>query len=87
MIDTSKGFTIVSTYDATPDEVWTAWTDADAAAQWWFPRGTRTPRETAEIDARVGESYVYTMVNDATGDKVVSGGIFREVRPLERYLD
>ncbi|MDJ0376122.1 SRPBCC domain-containing protein [Cryobacterium sp. PH31-L1] len=86
MIDTAKGFTIVSTYDATPDEVWTAWTDADAAAQWWFPRGTSTPRETVEIDARVGDNYVYTMVNDATGDKVVSGGVYREVLPLERLV-
>ena len=86
MIDTAKGFTIVSSYDATPDEVWTAWTDADAAAQWWFPRGTSTPRETVDINAQVGGSYVYTMVNDNTGDKIVSGGVFREVVPVERLV-
>ena len=86
MIDTSKGFAIVSTYDATPDEIWTAWTDADAAAQWWFPRGTSTPRETVEIDARVDRRYTYTMVNDAVGNRVVTGGVYLEVVPAERLV-
>nr|AGO97175.1 heat shock protein [Streptomyces sp. CNT-179] len=84
MIDVSKGFTLVRTFEATPEEVWKAWTDPDAAAQWWHPRGTSTPRETVEIDPQVGGHYTYTMVNDAAGHKVVSGGVYREVVPFER---
>ncbi len=86
MIDASKGFTLVRTFDATPEDVWQAWTDPDSAAQWWHPRATSTPRETVEIDARVGGRYTYTMVNDASGDRVVTGGVYREVVPYERLV-
>ena len=86
MIDATKGFTLVRTFDAIPEDVWQAWTDPDLAAQWWHGRGGSTPRESVEIDARVGGRYIYTMVNDATGDKVVTGGIYREVVPFERLV-
>jgi uncharacterized protein YndB with AHSA1/START domain len=86
MIDASKGFTLVRTFEATPEETWKAWTDADSAAHWWHPSATSTPRETVEIDARVGGRYIYTMVNDATGDKVITGGVYREVAPFERLV-
>ncbi|HAM26700.1 MAG TPA: SRPBCC domain-containing protein [Microbacteriaceae bacterium] len=86
MIDTSRGFTLVRTFEATPEQIWKAWTDPDSAAQWWHPRGTSTPREAVEIDARVGGRYTYTMVNDATGDRVVTGGVYREVEPFERLV-
>ncbi len=86
MIDTTKGFTLVRTFEATPEEVWNAWTDPDEAAQWWHPRETSTPRESVEIDARVGGRYRYTMVNDHTGDSVVTGGVYREVEPFERLV-
>lgn len=86
MIDTSKGFTLVRTFGASPKEVWKAWTDPDSAVQWWHPRGTSTPRETVEIDAPVGGRYTYTMVNDASGDRVVTGGVYLEVAPFERLV-
>lgn len=57
MIDESKGFALVRTFDATAEEIWEAWTDPDSAAQWWHPRGASTPRETVDIDARVGGRY------------------------------
>ena len=86
MIDTSKGFRLASMIDANPEEIWKAWTDADSAAQWWHPRGTSTPRETVEIDARLGGRYTYTMVNDATGEQVVTAGVYREIAPFERLV-
>lgn len=84
MIDTSKGFTITRTFDATPEELWTAWTDADVATHWWHPRGFSTLRDTVDIDARVGGKYAYTMVNDATGEQYPTGGVYREIDPYER---
>lgn len=84
MIDSTKGFTIVRTLQATPEEVWHAWTDPDQAAQWWHPGGTTTPRESVEMDVRVGGSYTYTMVNDESGEKVVTGGVYREIEPFTR---
>jgi uncharacterized protein YndB with AHSA1/START domain len=86
MIDRAQGFTIVRTFDATPEEVWAAWTDPDQVAQWWHPYNTSTPRESVEIDARIDGHYTYTMVNDETGQSVVTGGVYREVVPFERLV-
>lgn len=86
MIDISKGFTLVRELDATPTEIWDAWTNADEAAHWWHPRGVSTPRETVRIDARVGGTYAYTMVNDATGERYPTAGEYREVVPLEKLV-
>jgi len=85
MIDASKGLTLVRTFEATPEEIWQAWTDPDSLAE-WFSRWTTTPRDTVAIDARVGGRYTYTMVNDDTGDKIVTGGVYREVVPFERLV-
>jgi uncharacterized protein YndB with AHSA1/START domain len=86
MIDTSKGITLVRNLDATPEAIWNAWTDPDQAAQWWHSRGTSTPRETVEIDARVGGRYAYTMVNDENGEEYPTGGVYREVKPVSRLV-
>lgn len=84
MIDSTKGFTIVRTLQANPEEVWQAWTEPDQAAQWWHPGGTTTPRDSVGMDVQLGGSYTYAMVNDETGERVVTGGVYREVAPFER---
>jgi len=84
MIDTSKGFTLVRNFDATPEQIWNAWTLPEEAAQWWHPRGMTTPRESVQIDARVGGRYVYTMVDDETKQEYPTGGRFSEVEPFTR---
>jgi uncharacterized protein YndB with AHSA1/START domain len=86
MIDMTKGFTIVREFEATPAELWHAWTDPDEAAHWWHPTGLRTPRDTVTIDARVGGRYAYTMVDDATAQEYPTGGVYREVAPFERLV-
>lgn len=86
MIDATKGFTIVRDFDATPEQVWSAWTVADEAARWWHPRGVTTPRESVSIDARVGGRYEYTMVNDETGEKYPTVGVYSVVEPFERLV-
>ena len=86
MTDAPKGFTLVRTFEAAPEDIWEAWTDPDAAAEWWHTLRASTPREEVEIDARVGGRYTYTMVNDASGDRVVTGGVYREVVPFKRLV-
>lgn len=86
MIDESKGFTLVREIDATPEELWDAWTNPDEAAEWWHPRGVSTPRDSVTIDARVGGRYAYTMVNDATGERYPTAGVYREVSPHSRLV-
>lgn len=86
MTDETKGFTLARTFAATPEEVWSAWTNPDEAAQWFHPEKASTPRESAEMDVRVGGRYTYTMVNDADGTRYVTGGVYREVSPYERLI-
>jgi uncharacterized protein YndB with AHSA1/START domain/DNA-binding transcriptional ArsR family regulator len=86
MTDTTQGFSLARDFDATPEQVWRAWTDADEAARWWHPRGMTTPRESVAIDARVGGRYEYTMVDDTTGERYVTGGTYREVEPFSRLV-
>jgi uncharacterized protein YndB with AHSA1/START domain len=86
MIDATKGFTLVREFAATPAEIWDAWTNPDEAAHWWHPRGVSTPRESVSIDARVGGTYAYTMINDATGERYPTVGEYREVVPFERLV-
>lgn len=84
MTDTARSFTLVRVFDATPQELWDAWTNPDEAALWWHPRGVSTPRESVTIDARVGGRYAYTMINDETGESYPTGGVYLEVDPFER---
>src|SRR5699024_11837248 len=37
-------------------------------------------------DASVGERYAYTLVNDDTGERVVTGGVYQEVAPVARLV-
>lgn len=84
--DMNQAFTLVRSLNATPQQVWHAWTDPDAISAWWHPRNTSTPREEVEVDLRVGGHYVYTMVNDETGERVVTGGIYQDIAHYERLI-
>src|SRR5699024_4909483 len=84
--DMAKAFTITRSLNATAQQLWHAWTDRDAIADWWHPRNTSTPLEEVKVDARVGGHYRYTMVNDDTGERVVTGGVYKEVAPYERLV-
>ncbi len=84
MIDSTQGFTLMRVFDATPEDIWSAWTDPDEVAMWWHPRGVSTPRETVAIDARAGGKYRYTMVNDATGERYPTGGVYLELSAYTR---
>ena len=86
MIDKTIGFTLVRNFDATPAEIWQAWTDPAQASTWLHPRGFSTPRDSVEIDARVGGRYTYTMVNDASGEEYPVLGVYKEVVENERLV-
>jgi uncharacterized protein YndB with AHSA1/START domain len=58
---------ITRTFDAPRDVVFRAWTDPDHVAQWFGPEGFDTPRETVEIDLRVGGRFELTMVQKESG--------------------
>lgn len=84
MIDATRGFTITREFDATPEDLWQAWTDADEIAEWWHPAGMTTPRESVSVDLRVGGRYAYTMVDDTSAEEYPTGGIYRELVENDR---
>jgi uncharacterized protein YndB with AHSA1/START domain len=59
---TAQKLTITREFDAPRELVWDAITNPDHVAQWFGPEGFETPRETVEIDLRVGGRYDLVMV-------------------------
>lgn len=45
---------------ATPEQVWTAWTDPDVLPTWFGPEGFHC--ETRSIDIRVGGAWIFDMI-------------------------
>ncbi|MBO4208764.1 SRPBCC family protein [Micromonospora echinofusca] len=66
MADTAATTELVITrvFDAPRELVYRAFTDPDQLAQWFGPVGFSVPRDTVDIDARVGGHQRFTMVSD-----------------------
>lgn len=75
---------IERSFDATPEEVFAAWTDPEVLRRWWavHPDGS-TP--VAEVDLRVGGRY-RLMMEQPDGTRHTVGGEYREVRPPHRLV-
>jgi uncharacterized protein YndB with AHSA1/START domain len=57
---------ITRVLDAPRELVFKAWTDPDHVAKWFGPAGVDTPRDSVEIDLRVGGRFDLRMVDDAS---------------------
>jgi uncharacterized protein YndB with AHSA1/START domain len=66
MTDQARTSELVITriFDAPRELVYRAFTDPDQLAQWFGPAGFSVPRDTVDIDARVGGRQRLVMVND-----------------------
>lgn len=73
-----RRFTITRILDAPPQTVFDCWTDPDQMT-WWGPDGTTTPRDTISVDLRPGGFWRLTMINDQTGERYPTEGIFTDV--------
>lgn len=71
-------------FDATPEEVFDAWTSPEVLRRWWavHPDGS-TP--VAEVDLRVGGRY-RLMMEQPDGTKHTVGGEYREVNRPNRLV-
>ena len=83
--DMTKGFSIIRYVAATPEQLWHAWTEPDAIAQWWHLPLTSTPREELEFNVRPGGHYIYTSLHHETEERLVSGGVFQQVQPYHHF--
>jgi uncharacterized protein YndB with AHSA1/START domain len=59
--------TIRRTFDAPRALVFKAWTDPDEVARWFGPAGFQVPRDSVEIEPRVGGVFRLVMVQPGTG--------------------
>jgi len=70
--------TIERTYDATPQEVWQAWTDPQALMRWFGPGDTDAMLD-AELDVRTGGRYGISFTT-LDGEHHHVGGTYQEVQ-------
>lgn len=77
-------FSITRVFAAPREAVWRAWTDETELAGWLRPFGVST--NSIAFDVREGGRYAYTMVNDETGERFPTGGVYLEVTPHERLV-
>lgn len=61
----SKELQMTRSFDAPRERVYRAFTDPDQLARWFGPVGFSVPRDTVEIDARVGGRQRFVMVSDS----------------------
>jgi uncharacterized protein YndB with AHSA1/START domain len=81
---TQRDFTLTWTFDASPAEVFRAWTDPDHL-DWFYNDAQPLPTEPIELDLRVGGVWRQYMVID--GDTAYfTGGVYREIVPDERLV-
>ena len=67
MSETAVEILITRIFDASREQVFKAWTDPDAVAEWFGPAHFDTPRAKVHIDLRVGGRYELTMVQRDSG--------------------
>ena len=59
--------TITRLFDAPRELVFRAWTDPDHVAKWFGPAGFQVPRDSVEIDLRVGGRFNLRMEQGGSG--------------------
>lgn len=73
------------TYDATPEEVFDAWTNPEVLRRWWMVDEARSTPE-ADVDLRAGGSYRLSMENPGADSRLTVRGVYREVARPERLV-
>jgi uncharacterized protein YndB with AHSA1/START domain len=68
--------------DASAEELFDAWLDPDAIAQWMRPNGIETT--TAVVDARIGGAYEITMGHQS--GPLLHKGVYREIDRPRRLV-
>ncbi len=82
--DETRDFTLTWTLDASPAEVFRAWTDPDHLG-WFYNDEQPIPSEPIELDLRVGGVWRQRMVIDED-TAYVTGGVYRAIVPDETLV-
>jgi uncharacterized protein YndB with AHSA1/START domain len=81
---TAREFTLTWTLEASPADVFRAWTDPDHL-DWFYNDEQPMPAEPIELDLRVGGVWRQQMVIDET-TAYATGGVYREIVPNEKLV-
>jgi uncharacterized protein YndB with AHSA1/START domain len=79
----TKDFTISRSFNAPRERVWKAWTDPQALAQWWGPKGAAI--RVIKLDLKPGGVFHYAMAFQP-GHDMYGRFIFRELAAPERIV-
>ncbi|HEY8685375.1 MAG TPA: SRPBCC domain-containing protein [Chloroflexota bacterium] len=80
MTDADTDLTVVRSFDAPREAVWSAWTSPEQLTRWWWPERFQT---TYEVDLRVGGAYRFRTI-EVPGIGVLNlTGRFETVQPSE----
>ncbi|HEU4807825.1 MAG TPA: SRPBCC domain-containing protein [Homoserinimonas sp.] len=64
MTESTMELLVERAFDAPPERVYRAFTDEDQLAAWIAPAGFSAPRDSVDIDARVGGHQRFTLVGE-----------------------
>jgi uncharacterized protein YndB with AHSA1/START domain len=81
---THREFTLTWTLDASPADVFQAWTDPEQL-DWFYNDAQPAPAERIELDLRVGGVWRQKMVIDER-TAYFTGGVYREIVPDEKLV-
>ena len=76
-------FTLTRVFDAPRDIVFKAWSDAEALAQWWGPKGFGM--EVATLDFRPGGWFHYSM-KSPDGKLMWGKFVYGEIKAPEKFV-
>jgi uncharacterized protein YndB with AHSA1/START domain len=82
-IETQQDFMISRVFNAPRDRVWKAWTDPQALAQWWGPKGSQI--RVIKLDFRPGGIFHYAMAFQP-GHDMFGRFIYREIEAPVRMV-
>jgi uncharacterized protein YndB with AHSA1/START domain len=80
----AEGILIVRVFDAPPELVFKAWTEAERFATWFGEHGSSIPLDKVEMDARPGGAWNATMIYGPDKVELPFSGTFLEVVEPER---
>jgi uncharacterized protein YndB with AHSA1/START domain len=72
---------ITRIYEAPRELVWTCMTTPEHLTHFWGPPGMSTPVDEIVIELREGGRFETVMVNDETGERYPTAGVYVEIDP------
>ena len=84
--DPPVGLRITRVFDASPERVWSEWTEPEAFADWFGGPQCEVPLASVSMDVRPGGAWKLTMFAPPGRRRIEWWGEYREVDPPRRLV-